>query len=104
MNVFIPMQPDNIEKILRGEKTSTVRSASAAQQIGLRPGQQAFTVWGGKRFLVTCMGPQTIDEAGGREAVWKSEGFGESGPKFAQTREWMEGRLKHLWVFRFVPG
>ena len=103
MSIFIPMQPENVEKILSGTKTSTVRSASAAQQIGLKKGQQDYTTWGGKRFLVTCEGEQTIDEAGGYESVWKSEGFGPSGPLFAQTRTWLNGTGK-LWVYRFKPA
>ena len=103
MSIFIPMQPENVTKILKGEKTSTVRSASAAQQIGLKKGQQAYTTWGGKRFLVTCEGEQTIGEAGGKESVWKSEGFGPSGPLYAQTKTWLSGTGK-LWVYRFVAA
>lgn len=54
-------------------------------------------------FKVTYIGKVSVEEAGGRELIWESEGFEhtESGkPKFKQTEQFLEGRVKlHLYTF-----
>lgn len=89
--VFVTMSEDNIKKILSGEKTTTVRSKRASEQIGVSVGETSITTFGGVDFLITNKGFLTVDEAGGKEKMIKSEAFGENGPKYKQTENWLDG-------------
>jgi hypothetical protein len=90
--VFIPMSPDNVEKILSGKKTTTIRSQRASTKIGLFVGESGITEFGGREFIITNRGPLTIEEAGGKEKMWESESFGENGPMYQQTINWLNGK------------
>ena len=96
--VFIPMSTDNIEKILSGKKTTTVRSKRANEQIGMFVNETSVTTFGGVDFLITNKGLLSVEESGGKDKMFESECFGENGPLFKQTEEWLNGRGK-LYVY-----
>jgi len=120
--VFMPMGSDNVEKIINGTKTTTLRSKGAADKIGLKPGETGIVNIKGELFEVTNRGPQTIQEAGGLEAVVISEGFPtvphkgtegsfkietNSGPyftKFPHVQKWLQGKIKTLNVYDIKPA
>ena len=83
------MQPDNVQKILSGEKTSTLRTESFPSGI---------YNFGGKDFQVTNRGLLNIQEAGGIDAISKSEAFAQTGPKYSSTKDFLEGKRK-LYVY-----
>jgi hypothetical protein len=87
------MQPDNIQKILSGEKTSTLRTESFPSGV---------YNFGGKDFQVTNRGLLNVQEAGGVEAISKSEAFTETGPKYPSTKDFLEGKRK-LYVYDISP-
>lgn len=94
-DIAIQMQPDNIEKILKGTKTTTTRSESQVKQIGLEPGEFGNVKFGNKEFLVRYRGMQTIDEAGGKDSMLKSEGVDNVDDfKYQQTKDWFNGKGK----------
>lgn len=97
--VNIQMQPANVEKIKAGTKTTTTRSESQAQQINIPVGQSAIVNFGGKDFKVTNRGLLTIEEAGGKETIVKSEGVkSEADFMYQQTKDWVNGKGK-LYVY-----
>jgi hypothetical protein len=99
----IQMQPANIEKIKAGTKTTTTRSESQAQQINIPVGQSAIVNFGGQDFKVTNRGLITIEEAGGKEAILKSEGVkSEEEFSYQQTKTWVNGKGK-LYVYDIAP-
>jgi hypothetical protein len=87
------MQSDNIQKILSGEKTSTLRTESFPSGV---------YNFGGKDFQVTNRGLLNVQEAGGVEAINKSEAFAETGPKYPSTKDFLEGKRK-LYVYDISP-
>ena len=102
-NVNVQMQPDNIEKIKAGTKTTTTRSESQAKQINIPVGESAIVNFGGQDFEVTNRGQLTIEEAGGKEAMIKSEGVqSEEEFMYQQTKDWVNGKGK-LYVYDIVP-
>lgn len=96
--VFIPMSEDNIDKILLGEKTTTIRSKRANEQIGMFIGETSITNFGGRDFLITNKGLLTVEEAGGKDKMISTESFSKEGPKFKQTEDWLNGKGK-LYVY-----
>jgi hypothetical protein len=97
--VTIEMQPANIEKIKAGTKTTTTRSESQSKQINIPVGESAIVNFGGQDFKVTNRGQLTIDEAGGKEAMLKSEGVqSEEEFMYQQTKDWVNGKGK-LYVY-----
>lgn len=96
--VFIPMSSDNIEKILSGKKTTTIRSKRTNEQIGMFVNETAVTTFSGVDFLITNKGLLTVDEAGGKDKMIESECFGDNGPLFKQTEDWLNGKSK-LYVY-----
>jgi hypothetical protein len=96
--VFIPMSADNIQKILLGKKTTTIRSKRANEQIGMFIGETSVTNFGGTDFLVTNKGLLSIEEAGGKEKMLRTECFGDMGPIYKQTKDWLDGKGK-LYVY-----
>lgn len=101
-SVSIQIQPDNIQKILKGQKVTTTRSESQVKQIGLEPGDFGEVNFGGKQFLVRYRGMQTIAEAGGKDAMIKSEGVtNENDFKYQQTKDWVNGKGK-LGVYEII--
>jgi hypothetical protein len=87
------MQSDNVQKILSGEKTTTLRTENFPS------GKYNF---GGKDFQVTNRGLLNVKEAGGVEAISKSESFAETGPKFSSTKDFLAGKRK-LYVYNISP-
>lgn len=101
--ITIQMQPDNVAKILAGTKVTTTRSASQAVQIGLKPGTMGVVTFEGKQFYVRYRGAQTIEQAGGKEAIIKSEDVkSEEDFKYQQTKDWINGKGE-LHVYDFKP-
>ena len=91
--IALPMYPDNIAKIVAGTKTTTVRSESYAKIISLEIGQEGCVTFLDKSFKVINRGLLTIEEAGGKEVIIKSEGvLSEEDFKFKQTRDWVNGK------------
>ena len=89
--VFIPMTEKNVDKILKGIKTSTLRTKSSAKKIGLEKDESAFCYFKGIKHKIKNLGFLTVDEAGGFDKVWKSEGFLDDGPMFDSTKKWLKG-------------
>ena len=90
----IPMQPDNVSKILSGEKTTTLRTNDLPSGV--------YNI-GGQQFNLTNRGLLSIEEAGGVEAISKSEVFAKSGPKFITTKNFLAGKSK-LYVYDILPA
>lgn len=98
-HIFVPMQPGNVDLILSGEKTTTTRTHASARKIGMQTKESCICHFKGYPFIITCLGHLKVDEAGGREQWWKSEGFHESGgPMFEVTDKWLNGKGK-LWCY-----
>ena len=89
----IAMQPDNISKILSGEKTTTLRANNLPSGV--------YNI-GDQQFNLTNRGLLSIEEAGGVETISKSEAFAKSGPKFSSTKDFLAGRRK-LYVYDISP-
>lgn len=103
-NTSITMQPHNIEKILQGKKTTTLRSSSQASSINIAVGESKLVNFGGKDFVVTNRGNLTIDQAGGKNSIVKSEGLSsESEFMFQQTKDWVNGKGS-LFVYDIKPA
>lgn len=88
--IFVPMKQHNVEKIISRKKWTTLRAFPDAREIGLEVGESAYTYFDDNEFIITNLGAKTVEEAGGKEAIWKSEGFDE-GPGFAHVERWIEG-------------
>jgi hypothetical protein len=98
----VQMQPQNVDKILNGTKTTTIR-ASIEKGGNIPVGETKIINFGGKDFNVTNRGYLTIDEAGGKEAMLKSEGVNnESELMYNQSRDWMNGKGK-MYVYDITP-
>ena len=90
----IALAKDNVKKILDGTKTTTLRAKalpSGIYQIGSR------------RFYLTNRGNLTLEEAGGAEAIKKSEDFSKTGPKYQHTKDFLKGKRK-LYVIDIKPA
>ena len=102
-SVSISMQPFNVEKIKAGTKTTTTRSQREFENIGLPVGQSATVKFGGQDFTVTNRGLLSIQEAGGKEVMLKSEGYASVNDLlYQQTKDWMNGKGK-LYVYDIAP-
>ena len=73
---------DNPSKVLKGIKTTTLRNYK------LKDGTYNVD---GRPVNVKLRGYFTVKEAGGVEAISKTEAFGEDGPLFPSTKEWLKG-------------
>ena len=71
--VKIAMGPQNRLDLLEGTKTTTIRSSSQVNVIGLAKGESAIMNLKGEKFVVTYRGMLSIEEAGGAKAMVKSE-------------------------------
>ena len=79
----------NQTKLTDGTKTSTIRKDN---QGGLAKGESGIQVVKNTGLLITLRGEMTIEEAGGKEAMLKSEGVkSESDFLFDQSRNWVNG-------------
>jgi len=98
----VEMQKKNVEKLLNGTKTTTIR-ASVEKGGNINVGETRVVDFGGKDFNVTNRGYLTIEEAGGKEAMLKSEGVtNESELMYNQSRDWMNGKGK-MYVYDISP-
>lgn len=101
--VFLQMGKKNIQKILNGTKTTSLRSPNQFTEIGLAPGQSGIATFEGKKFRVTNRGLLSISEAGGQAAMLKSEGVETVEElKFEQSVRWMQGKNR-LYVYDIAP-
>jgi len=101
-NVSINLQPDNRQKIVNGEKTTTIRTQKEFEHIGLPVGATAKTTINGVEFNVTNRGAFTVDEVG-KEAILKSEGLTSADEfKFPTSKKWFEGEGK-MYIYDFIP-
>lgn len=99
----IVMQPENINKILSGQKTMTTRR-SIASGGNIPVGQTRVVNFGGKKFNVSNRGYLSIQEAGGIQAVLKAEGLSSINDfLFDYTKEWAKGKGK-MYVFDISPA
>lgn len=79
----------NQTKLVEGTKTSTIRKDN---QGGLAKGESGIQVVKNTGLLITLRGEMTIEEAGGKETMLKSEGVkSESDFLFDQSRNWVNG-------------
>ena len=92
--ITITMQPDNVAKILSGEKTTTLRTNNLASGV--------YNI-GGQLFNLTNRGLLNVKEAGGVDTISKSEAFAETGPKFSSTKDFLAGKRK-LYVIDISPA
>lgn len=92
------MKPINIKRIENGLKTTTLRTEREKEKIGLEVGESAQTRFGRKICKITNTGQKTVKEAGGKEAIWKSEGWDDSGPSFEHVSKWLMG-IGKLYVY-----
>lgn len=90
----IPMQPDNVAKIISGQKTTTLRTNNLPSGV--------YNI-GGQQFNITNRGLLSVEDAGGAEAISKSEAFAKSGPKFSSTKDFLAGKRK-LYVYDITPA
>jgi hypothetical protein len=98
----VQMQQQNVEKLLNGTKTTTIR-ASIEKGGNIPVGETKVVNFGGKDFNVTNRGYLTIEEAGGKEAMLKSEGVkNESELMYNQSRDWMNGKGS-MYVYDITP-
>jgi hypothetical protein len=79
----------NQTKLLNGNKTTTIRKDN---QGGLAKGESGIQIVKNTGLLITLRGEMTIEEAGGKEAMLKSEGVAtEADFLFNQSRNWVNG-------------
>lgn len=88
----------NVEKILNGTKTTTIRE-SIPKGGNIAVGETKIVNFGSKDFYVTNRGHLTIQEAGGLEKMLKSEGLNSiDNFMYKQSKNWAEGNGK-MYVF-----
>ncbi len=97
--IEVDFYPDNQELIYQGLKTSTLRTEPQAQKIGLDKSESGVITIRDKQFVVNHVGLVGVDEVGGKDLVWKSEGFLHTSPKFHSTWMFLQGNRKlHYYV------
>ena len=90
----IQMQSQNVEKILNGTKTTTIRE-SIPKGGNIAIGETKIVNFSGKDFYVTNRGHLTIQEAGGLENMLKSEGLNSIDDfMYNQSKNWAKGNGK----------
>ena len=92
--MILKFYPINLDLIYQLKKRSTLRSQKEFESIGLKVGQSDILAIKEKKFKVTCIGFVHVSEIGGRDAVWKNEGFEYTKPKFQQTLDFLDGKVK----------
>jgi hypothetical protein len=88
--LFFPLKEIYQDKILQRKKWTTLRSFPFAAKLGLEAGESAWIEVKRQSFILTNLGPKTVAEAGGKEAMWVSEGF-DAAPKFEHVNAWLGG-------------
>jgi hypothetical protein len=83
-----PSSP-NQTKLVNGTKTTTIRKEN---QAGLAKGQSGTQIVKNTGLVITLRGEMTIEEAGGKTAMLKSEGVAtEADFMYDQSRNWVNG-------------
>jgi hypothetical protein len=90
----ISMRPSNVRKILAGRKTTTLRPRNNMPD--------GIYDIGGRLFKLVNRGLLSVEEAGGVEAIKRSEDFGKEGPHFNHTKKFLKGEQK-LYVYDITP-
>jgi hypothetical protein len=96
----VAFSPINIVKILKSEKTTTLRT-DPSKAANIQPGESKIIKIAGHEFKFTNRGLMTVEEAGGVEAINKTNSF-KGGPMFKHTKDFLEGKRK-LHVYDIVP-
>jgi len=71
--VKVALRAEDRALISAGKKTTTIRSNSQINIIGLSKGESGMITVNGEKFVVTYRGLLTVDEAGGKASMIKSE-------------------------------
>ena len=71
--VRIAMGTQYLQDVSTGKKTTTIRSDSQINMIGLQKGESSIINILGQKYVVTYRGVLSVDEAGGKAAMIKSE-------------------------------
>ena len=96
--VFVPMDAENVDKLLDGTKTTTVRTKEIVPV-----GQTKIATIGGVEFNITNRGKFSIEEAGGKETILKSEGLESvEDALFPTTKKWLNGEGE-MFVYDIAP-
>jgi len=97
--VDIEIQADKASKIVAGTKTTILRTERQGKQIGLSTGESAYITIGGTPFIITNRGLLDINEAGGQDAILKSEDIASVDDfVFDYSKNWFLGKGK-LYVY-----
>lgn len=98
----LQMSEANIEKILAGTKTSTVRKTIEAGG-NIAPRTVNIVNFGDRQYAVFNRGYMTVEEAGGKKEMMRTEGVtSESEFMFQQTRDWINGKGA-MYVYIIMP-
>lgn len=89
----IKFDKDNVKKVLEGTKTTTLRTSNIPSGI--------YRI-GNRLFKLSNRGNISVEEAGGAEAIRKSENFSKTGPKFKHTKDFLKGN-RNLYVIDIKP-
>lgn len=101
--IEIEMQDDKVSKILAGTKTTILRTERQGKQIGLPTGQSAYIMIGDTPFVITNRGLLDINEAGGQDAILKSEDIASvDNFVFDYSKNWFLGKGK-VYVYDITP-
>lgn len=101
--ISIDMLPQNIIKIASGTKTTTIRTTKQSRAIAIPVGATRVRKIGGDLYNVTNKGYLTVEEAGGVQAILKSQGLDAvEALKFQQTKDWIAGKGR-LYVYDIQP-
>jgi hypothetical protein len=102
----IPMDESNIKKIIKGEKTTTVRTEENAKKINIKEGESKLVEFKDPKtgkmvvYEVTNRGELNIEEAGGKEKMLKSEGFEKvADAKYNFTKDWLRDTTNELTLY-----
>lgn len=86
-DIVVDFYPENLDLIYEGLKVSTIRTEDQSIKMALDKDESGIFTVKDKKFVVKCLGLVNVDEIGGREQVWRNEGFLHTSPKFHST--WM---------------
>lgn len=100
--IQIDFLPENIELIYDGRKTSTLRTPKQAEKIDLQPGEKGLMQVKDRQFVVENKGYVMVDEVGGKDVIWRSEGFLHTSPKFLTTWYFLNG-IRQLHFYTISP-
>lgn len=115
----IVFSAENIEKIEQGLKTTTVRAPYNAERIGIPVGQSRKMQIGNKEYNVTNLGLMSVNQAGGKNRMVKSEALPTKRDgknvypvesegityyaMYSQTVSWLNGTGNDLYVYSIAP-